>query len=494
MRPPVSRFSLTEFWIPPRLRGDRQAATRARSIVGSAFVAVVASLYFMLKYHHLGASAAVTGLQWTIAAAVASLLVLRFSGRLSPAREIVLAMIWGLMFWLCVVNRGVMSYNLFWFAIVPCAALLFGDLRHGLVWLALGILGVVLVKLEPLPPMHQIPEAAVPGLQFSSALGLILALFSVIALSERQKSKNAGELEAAQAEAERTGGQQREMLQRVRTLILEDHQALQRITGNMQEVRRAVAEQVNAHEDIAQSLNELARLVEQSAEGAGQSATQAQSAERQALEGGERMKSTRKAMDELVQAGEESTRTISALGAQGDKIGSIVQVIGEIANQTNMLALNAAIEAAHAGNLGKGFAVVADEVRKLAERTQQATAEITPRIQDMVGGTQAAIAALGASSQRLDASQRDFNQLAQTLSGIISAAQDAARLMGTMASATQVQRGASERVEDGFQRMRGASETVSRATGEVGQAIEALERQLEELKGFLEGMGGEGRA
>ena len=481
----MSSFSLVELWIPPRLREDRIQATRARSIVWTALVAVVSCLVFAVKYHRLGAPAAVSGVLVAGATALLVLPVLRVSGRLSPARELVLLMVWGLMFWLCHVNRGVLSSNVFWFALVPCGALMLGDLKQGLIWLGIGLLGIVLVNLELARPLEQVPEHALRELQFSSALALSVALFAVIGLSERQKARNAAQLEAAHAQAEAQAVRQREMLQRVTALIHEDHEAIRQITQNMQDMSGAVADQQQAFRDIESALADLSRLVAHNSENASQSAAHAQSAEQQAQAGGERMQVTLQAIDELVEAGAQTSQTISALGERGDQIGSVVHVIEEIAHQTNLLALNAAIEAAHAGTHGKGFAVVADEVRKLAERTRGATREIGAQIGDMVGGTQEAIATLAASGTRLDASQRDSRALAEALGGIMEASREAASRIRDMAETTRRQESSTLRVEGGFQAMREATATVAQATDGVGQALGALERQLGELEHFL---------
>jgi methyl-accepting chemotaxis protein len=451
-------------------------------------VASVAAVYFMYKYRAMGATAAIDGLLVAMLGFLLVLPTLRFGSRLSPAREILLLLIWGLMFWLCHVNRGVLSSNVFWFAMVPCGALLLGDLKQGVVWLGIGLFGVFLVHKDILPPLRQIPDSYLPELQFSSVFGLSVALFTVIGISERQKARNSAQLEKARQEAAQQAERQEEMLLRVTALIAEAHGAARRIEMDMAAAAKAAVAQQQAYASIDQAMADLGRLALRNSESASASVQHAVAAERQALAGGEHMQTTMQAIEELAAGSARTSSTISALGARGDQIGSIVNVIDEIANQTNLLALNAAIEAAHAGEQGKGFAVVAEEVRKLAERTQQATREIGEQIQDVVLGTREAITTLNESSTQMEASQRDSKALAAALANIIGSAQQAARMIEEMAQISLEQKSAAAQAGQNFGAMRSASNTVTQATEGVGRSLAALESQLQELEGYLGGV------
>ncbi|MBA1200386.1 methyl-accepting chemotaxis protein [Pseudomonas capeferrum] len=142
--------------------------------------------------------------------------------------------------------------------------------------------------------------------------------------------------------------------------------------------------------EMVASVQEVAGNTQQAREAAGQ-------AQRQAQAGSEVVAETVQQIDRLADEMERSSETIVRLANESARIGSVLDVIRSVAEQTNLLALNAAIEAARAGEQGRGFAVVADEVRALARRTQESTAEIDTLIQTLQGIANQAVAQSGAS-------------------------------------------------------------------------------------------------
>lgn len=120
-------------------------------------------------------------------------------------------------------------------------------------------------------------------------------------------------------------------------------------------------------------------------------------------------------VSQAVEAGHEALSTIAALNEQVGRIGSVADMISEIAGKTNLLALNATIEAARAGDAGKGFAVVASEVKQLATQTAHSTNEITQRINEVRAATGASVAAVG----RIEHTIEEINAISSTIAAAV---------------------------------------------------------------------------
>jgi len=144
----------------------------------------------------------------------------------------------------------------------------------------------------------------------------------------------------------------------------------------------------------------MATTVHEVAKNAAEAAVAAQEADQQSSKGQASVNETTQSVEALASEIENSSSVIHELEANSEKIGSVLDVIKGIAEQTNLLALNAAIEAARAGEQGRGFAVVADEVRTLVQRTQQSTQEIEDMIERLQQGAGRAVEVMGNSSER----------------------------------------------------------------------------------------------
>ncbi|HEY5673081.1 MAG TPA: methyl-accepting chemotaxis protein [Malonomonas sp.] len=167
----------------------------------------------------------------------------------------------------------------------------------------------------------------------------------------------------------------------------------EQIDGNIIELSNSARETSTSAEHMEQATNNIEASANQTSQLAQQAASQA-------LEGKAAVQDTIRGISGLQQLIEQAHLTIQELGQRSDAIGSIINVIAEVADQTNLLALNAAIIAAQAGEHGQGFAVVADEIRNLAERTSVSTKEIAEIIENLQQGTQAAVTTIEAGSVR----------------------------------------------------------------------------------------------
>ncbi|MEJ2794697.1 methyl-accepting chemotaxis protein [Iodobacter sp. LRB] len=173
---------------------------------------------------------------------------------------------------------------------------------------------------------------------------------------------------------------------------------------------------------------------------------------------------------------------MNELGGHADKISSIVNVIKEIADQTNLLALNAAIEAARAGEQGRGFAVVADEVRKLAERTSQSTREISEMISHIQLGSQETLGTMQQSVDKVENGVNTANQAGEAIVQIRNSSVRVVDMVSDISSSLQEQSVASNNVAGNVEKIALMSEENNRAIAETSRAAQQLKGLAESLQ------------
>jgi methyl-accepting chemotaxis protein len=184
-----------------------------------------------------------------------------------------------------------------------------------------------------------------------------------------------------------------------------------------------------------------------------------------------------RAIDDMAQTAEHVRGvggTITALGEHSDRISSVVQVIKDVADQTNLLALNAAIEAARAGEAGRGFAVVADEVRKLAERTTQATGEIGQMISAIQGSARTAVTSMNAIIERLQNNSELAAQAGEAIGAIQKSNADVVGVVREINTAMAEQGAASQDIAQRVERVAQASEQSSNSVKVSSNAAKSI--------------------
>ena len=259
--------------------------------------------------------------------------------------------------------------------------------------------------------------------------------------------------------------------------------------ANTQQVKTNLQQQALATELVGVAIDQMASTVKEVAENATNASEMTVKAQQVANSGQMRVEETITSVSELHKELDDSKRVINALSESSRQIEGILDVIGTIADQTNLLALNAAIEAARAGEAGRGFAVVADEVRSLAQKTQSSTGEIhqmIAQLQDIAGQAVAAVERGGEQSEHCRQQTLAMGEQLKEINQVLDLVTDSSH---QIAAAVEQQAGVSVDIAEHIQKINvlgneteKSSDISVESTRMLVERLEGLERLMNQFK------------
>lgn len=255
-----------------------------------------------------------------------------------------------------------------------------------------------------------------------------------------------------------------QLLSQIRHAAAELSTASATVASTTEQLTASAHEQSRSSASIAASVEELSVSIESVSANSAQARTIANQSGEQARQSGQVINDTVLSMTRIADVVLATSGQVEQLGKSSEQISNIVNVIRSIADQTNLLALNAAIEAARAGEQGRGFAVVADEVRMLAQRTGQATNEISAMIGTMVSSTNQAVAQMSAGVTQVNQGTELAGAAGRAIEEIQQNFQQVVQVVETISLSLQEQNAASNEVAGHIERIASMSAQNSEAT------------------------------
>ncbi|MBL0842083.1 methyl-accepting chemotaxis protein [Pseudomonas mediterranea] len=252
--------------------------------------------------------------------------------------------------------------------------------------------------------------------------------------------------------------------------------AAEQLSAVTEQTSAGVSSQKVETDQVATAMHEMTATVQDVARNAEEASEAAVAADQQAREGERVVGEAIAQIERLANEVGNSTAAMGDLKRESDKIGSVLDVIKSVAQQTNLLALNAAIEAARAGEAGRGFAVVADEVRSLAQRTQKSTEEIEELILGLQSGTEKVASIMDSSRGLTDSSVELTRRAGSSLENITRTVSAIQSMNQQIAAAAEQQSATAEEINRSVLNVRDVSEQTSAASEETAASSAELAR------------------
>lgn len=243
--------------------------------------------------------------------------------------------------------------------------------------------------------------------------------------------------------------------------------------------------QYSSIDQVAAAVNEMTATVQEVARNTAEASSAAESASTEAQGGALESTNAIGAIETLDSEIKAATEVIEVVKQESNKIGSVLDVIRGIAEQTNLLALNAAIEAARAGEQGRGFAVVADEVRTLANRTSESTTEIETMVKSLDQKTTDAVEKMHIATEQASISVESVEHAAMSLGEIAGSIRNITTMNQQVAEATRQQSDVSEEINRNITAIQQIAEGVVESSNDISETSERVLREISALNKLI---------
>jgi len=281
-------------------------------------------------------------------------------------------------------------------------------------------------------------------------------------------------------------GKMQKSIQEIATVGGRLNEESRTLTAITDETRKNVHAQHEETDQVATAVTEMASSAHEVAQNAVQASDAARETDEEAKAGAAVIDEVKVSIEKLAGDVENASSVIHELHTDSENIGSVLDVIRDIADQTNLLALNAAIEAARAGEQGRGFAVVADEVRTLASRTQESTQEIQQMIERLQVAAQNAVGVMESSRAEAENTVSAAAQAEQAMAKITAMVETITDMNTQIASAAEEQGSVSEEINRNIVNISGLAAKTADSSQETADASRELAGLAEELDGVTQ--------